>query len=458
LLHNRIIEIIESAEDVLCVGSFIFSDKKIEDALMKAAEHGVRVYLLSAYEIRFNQASTRDSVYMQKMLEETKKTLNRLAGNVLVRTSEHLHAKMVISDPQNKDDGKGLLLTPNLTTDALNRNTELGVEVPYNLTKDMYSQFCRGFWLESKHELLEPGQLRAVQDSVVDDLEPPSNLLITDSQTSTLREGLLEQIESSKGDILVSCYGFDPNHSVAKAMVKAAKKGRNVTVLARPRPVPNTMETLLSLAHAGAEIFGHRWLHAKALVTQNDGGYEVTMMTANIEERGLDTGFEMGVRLKGNDAKNLREVLLDWTANFPQSLVLDGKIGELGGKATLWRDGELVEMEIGDKIERNLGEIVAPSIDEMEATKQKNFPTPDDPNKFYRQHVYTWTVVPPMLPKKAKPEKEKHPLPVHRLGKDKYVAIQRKNQLGQAKKLAKEIGAKIVVSEAPKEPTKVTKT
>jgi hypothetical protein len=181
-------------------------------------------------------------------------------------------------------------------------------------------------------------------------------------------------------------------------------------------------------------------------------------MTANIEERGLDTGFEMGVRLKGSDAKNLREILLNWTTNFPQTLVLDGRIGELGNKVKLWRNGELVEMEIGDKYEKNLGEIEAPSIDEMKTAKPRDFPTPASPNMLFRQHVYTWTVVPPRLPKKAKPEKKKHPLPVHRLGKDTYVTIHWKNQLGQARKLAKEIGARIVVSEPPKESKKSTKT
>jgi cardiolipin synthase len=266
-LRKKIIEIIESSNNVLCVASFLFADKEIEDALLRVAEDGIRVYLLSAYELRFDQASAQDSKFMQEMLKQSKESLNRLAGRVLVRTSEHLHTKMVVSDPKDDENGKGLLLTANLTTDALTRNPELGVEVPYNLTREMYAQFCRGFWLESKHELLEPGQLRAVQDSVIEYLEPPANLPVTDSETFTLRESLLDQIESSKGDILVSCYGFNPNHSVAKVLIKAAKKGRQVTVLARPRPVPNTMDALLSLSKAGAKVFGHPWLHAKALVT-----------------------------------------------------------------------------------------------------------------------------------------------------------------------------------------------
>jgi cardiolipin synthase len=451
-LHDRIIEIIRSAEDVLCLSSFLFSDKRTEDALMEVAEYGVRVYLLSAYEIRFGQASAQDSVHLQRMLEESKATLNRLAGRVLVRTAEHLHAKMIISDPKDEENGRGLLLTSNLTTDALTRNPELGVEVPFSLVKDMHSQFCRGFWLESKRELIEPGQLRAVQDSAIDGLESPSDLLVTDSQNHTLREELLGQIESSKGDILISCYGFDPNHPVAKALIEATKKGRNVTVISRPRPVPRTMETLLALANAGASVLGHPWLHAKAVVTQSDDGYEGTLMTANIEERGLDTGFEMGARLTGDDAESLREVLLNWTSAFPQELILDGKIGELGSEIRLWRDGELIDMEIGEKYAKDLGNIVAPSIDEMETVRPSNFPEPNVQNTLYREHVYTWTVLPPRLPKKARPEKEKHPLPVYRHGKKTYVAIQKKNQLKQGRKLAEELNAMIVVSKAPKEP------
>ena len=64
------------------------------------------------------------------MYEQHQDMLNRLGGFALFRSAPHFHAKFVLSDP-GKRDGAGLLLTANLTKEALERNQELAVELTH---------------------------------------------------------------------------------------------------------------------------------------------------------------------------------------------------------------------------------------------------------------------------------------------------------------------------------------
>ena len=84
-------------------------------------------------------------------------------------------------------------------------------------------------------------------------------------------------------------------------MCARARQGVSLTVLARVRP--RAMPALVALAEAGARVLGFKWLHAKALWADSGRGL---VMSANLEKHGLDGSFELGVRLDGERAEELR--------------------------------------------------------------------------------------------------------------------------------------------------------
>ncbi|MEN8217622.1 MAG: phospholipase D-like domain-containing protein [Pseudomonadota bacterium] len=117
-----IITAIDHAQDTVMLMSFLMADEALEDALMNAAKRGVRVYVLLAAENRLEKEPAADAEFDQKVLAQHKTMLDRLAGQVLVRSAPNFHAKLVLIDTQ-----AGFLLTANLTKEALQRNEELAV-------------------------------------------------------------------------------------------------------------------------------------------------------------------------------------------------------------------------------------------------------------------------------------------------------------------------------------------
>ncbi|TOM07229.1 hypothetical protein CGH84_24310, partial [Vibrio parahaemolyticus] len=80
------------------------------------------------------------------------------------------------------------------------------------------------------------------------------------------------------------------------------------------------------MVEAGAKVFGFKWLHAKAIWNEHNHGM---IMSANLQEHGLDTGFELGVLLNGDRAKQLKECLVALSANSTsdiKELVLNSKL------------------------------------------------------------------------------------------------------------------------------------
>ena len=126
LLAQEVISMIDAAKDKVVLVSFLFADRDIEDALLRAFGRGVRVYVLIASEARLGREEP-DGEFDKRVLDEHKSMLNRLAGYVLFRSAAHFHAKAVVIDPEHSP--QGVLLTCNLTKEALERNEEMAVKL-----------------------------------------------------------------------------------------------------------------------------------------------------------------------------------------------------------------------------------------------------------------------------------------------------------------------------------------
>jgi cardiolipin synthase len=396
LLLKEVISLIDNSKEQICLASFLISDMELVDALLKAAGRGIDIYLLTASEAKLASEPAEDNEFEKKTVEEHKKLLDRLAGKVLVRTAHHLHTKFVIVDP-NSNYPHGFILTSNLTTEALIRNPEIGVKISGNEVKDLFHQFCTGFWNESERELLETGKLSVVGEtmrSYVPESFTSSQICYTTSKLSTIQERIIKLINDSQGEIWACAFGFQQDNKIMKALADAANRGRKVTILARPRPHTRSRDALLDVVRYGGNVYGLEWLHAKCVVASVKGSYKAVVMTANIEDKGMNTGFETGIILDEKEAEKLKGLMEHWITRAQYNLVGKVRRRDIQGKVKLWEGDKLVEKSVEPVYERNMGTLQAKKGKDVATAKPKSFPLPSDSTKLYHIHRYTWTALP----------------------------------------------------------------
>lgn len=320
VLLKKIISLIESANDIICISSFIIDDKEIETAIIKAIEDGIEVYILTSHfkflELARAKKTHVDEDVDEESLKQHEKLMNNFAGKAFLRSADHIHSKFIIIDPNSKNGPYGLLLTPNLRTKEVCMNTDIAIYINGQYARDIFYQFCVGFWNESQQELLEPGRLPHKTENpniVIPPLTQVRQTFFTSKTQSNLKKNILNLINKSDGPIKISSYGFDSDNDVVKALLTQLGNGRSVTVFARPRnDKPKTENALITLSKAGAVIYGIMNLHAKTVLVGDESQMKAILMTSNIEHYGLDEGFETGILIEGKKAQYLNDLLLEW--------------------------------------------------------------------------------------------------------------------------------------------------
>jgi cardiolipin synthase A/B len=389
-----IITAINQAQYTVMLVSFLMADTALEDALMNAAKRGVRVYVLLASENKLEKEP--DAEFDKQTLAQHKTMLDRLAGQVLVRSAPYFHAKLVLSDAQTLYP-KGFLLTANLTTDALQRNEELAVALTHSEIQSAFAYLRWAFWEGAEHELIEKQRLSTVKPlQKLDNPEITQDFLATKPDNS-LEPVLKQIINNAKQELIVSSFGWEINHTIVALLLERIRAGLHVTLLARIRP--KTMDTLVNLAQAGAKVFGFRWLHAKALC--NDVG-EAVVMSANLETQSFEHSMEFGVFLPDERATAVKHILQTWQQQAPWQLLPQPILKDLPvGDVTLWRQAQLLKEKMLSTKEVQFGELTANSAEQLD------LPKPPDKNHTAENALayelrYEWQVSAPRLNGKAK--------------------------------------------------------
>jgi len=396
-LTQCIVEMLSSAKSTAILCSFLLADESVENAINDAAERGVRIYLMLACETRLDDDNPDDD-FGKMCLNQHKSMLKRLAGKVMIRSASHYHAKAVLIDAIGPDQSqaKGLLLTANLTSEALERNEELAVFLSRSEIKGIADVFKWALFENAEHQMLDNTNFQSVQP--LGEVEHPSysdSVLSTTSETNSIRDHALKLINEATSQLIISSFGWQEDHQITDAICEKAKEGVNVVILTRIRP--KSMGTLMKLKSAGAKIFGFKWLHAKAI--WNDAN-DAMVMSANLEQHGLDTGFEIGVKLTDNRSSNLKDCLLNFLNKRYSELLLNTMLGKLKGPVKVWDDGNFKDIEIHERITKSLEPIVASCASGLEG--QPKFPRSNWLDLPAQEIEYQWSVKAPSLPKGAK--------------------------------------------------------
>ena len=302
---GRVTGIVDGAREVLVASTFLLANDAVADSLLRASNRGVRCYLLLATEERLRR--DEEAAFEQGACERHVRTLGRLQGSVLVRSADEFHAKAVVSDPMS-DAPRGIIMTANLTEEALGRNQELFVDLTEDEAREAGMVLREALWERATRELAG-GDLRSCRPlgkvgSVATDR------VLQGGSNPQLRERLYRMLDARPKKVVASSFGWDGSHPVVDRLCRLAEGGADVTILARARR-PAAMGALERLRAAGARVAGFSWLHAKAVATES----EAVVMSANIEPRGLEKRFEMGIALGGRRAADIRGALDRWASN-----------------------------------------------------------------------------------------------------------------------------------------------
>lgn len=308
---DRILDLINRAEQIVVISSFLIADKHIEDAIVAQASKGVRVYILTAASMRLQQEVNNEFDEKARGLHVT--MLKRLSEHALIRSSDRIHAKVVLADPGSNP--AGMLLTANLTTDALRRNQELFVDLEKDEVVEANNILRYVFWEQADHEMLGPDRLTDCRPLGKAKPVRTQKILQTTQDHRSIQDEAMRILEDPKS-VTVSSFGWDMDSTVVKKLCDLSKNGTKVTVITRNRK--STIPVMENMKKAGITIIGFKWLHAKAIVSDSS----VMVMSANLDRYGLKDAFELGIRLEGRRAELVSEELQRYIKNPEYEFVL----------------------------------------------------------------------------------------------------------------------------------------
>ena len=328
---GRVAEIIQGADEVAIASSFLLADNRIEHALADAHWGQKRCYVMMAAASRLRQdiGNEFDRMAHDRHIE----TLKGIAGKALVRSSDDFHAKIVLADP-GSDEPRGLFLTANLATEGLERNQELFVELEPDEIREAESVLRWAFWEHSAHELAgdklrdcKPlGKIKPVESKKILQTEPHH----------TIKRKIMEILDGRPKKIIVASFGWDAGHAVVEKLCGLSRQGTSVTVLTRSGR-KSTYAALVKMKRANIRILGFSWFHAKAIISDS----HTLVMSANIGERGLEKGFELGLTLEGERAEKVKKTVSGWIDNYQYEFEAGGPAirGPPGTPAASGADG-----------------------------------------------------------------------------------------------------------------------
>ena len=301
-----------AAKETAVISSFLLSRETLIDAAEFAHGRGARTYWLTCdarLAQMFDESTSAQRIKQDMALYQE---FGLLAEAAVVRIGS-FHAKFLLVDPTTPNR-KGWLTSANLVSAACDQNVEFVAELTGREIALLYQVTRYAFWHEANTEVMADGSLKSVPCPVQFPLPPKDAELLwtVGTKAHSLREAAFELVDSAKSSLTLCGYTWQQNHPLLMKVAKKAREGVDVRIFVREANEAKRHPTkvLNTLLEAGAKIYSVPGLHAKFLLNETDG----LMGTANFAAKGLDDGFEVGLRLRDERLEQARAAL-GWMQN-----------------------------------------------------------------------------------------------------------------------------------------------
>ncbi|MBD3192833.1 MAG: hypothetical protein GF308_19495 [Candidatus Heimdallarchaeota archaeon] len=424
--RDLLLNSIKNAKQTIMLSSFIISDEELINELINAADRKVRIYLLFSTNVQLEKEFREDPTdFDKKTLNFHRDFLDRIKSKALVRSGNNLHAKFMIIDYGTANQ-KGFISTANFTKEALLRNRELGIKLDNNedITKLFYI-FQSGFWEESDQQLSSdvwnPAEKRNLQK-----IDYNQRLFPTLKGNKTLKQNLIKLINETQGQLIASSYLFYLDNEVSQKIVSESLN-RDVIILMRPKE--KNRDFAKKVLENGGKVFAFDYIHAKFLFAPDND--RAIIMTANFDDKGLETGYEIGIDLNKEECIELLKITKNWIDNAEYLLENLTNIQNCkNGFIKFWDNMDLKQFEITEEqIEEE--KIKIKDLRELKKYRNERF----KPKKIYDSIIPKKIILRrichlPTLPEKATKVKEnpfKYPLYKHK--NKRFLVLKKQNQI-----------------------------
>jgi len=345
VMFSKIIKAVDSAKEFVCLQSFLIQDTAIIDALIKAInDRKVKVFVLSSAEARLKETIEEEQDFIKSNYIQLLDS--KFKNHFVHRSADNFHAKFILIDPTTKS--KGFICTNNFTENGFTKNSELAVELNKEQCKELFKVFVFHFWEHSTDEQTATNEFAKVRPLHKFSLPKLESIFLTspNDKISSLNKSLLAAVLKSKQTISLSTFSLDKNTELVKAVIAKAKQSISVTLFCRPIE-KQFNEHLKDLLEAGVQIYFHPFTHAKSIIIDGKVGF---VFTANLITNGLESGFEVGVKLNAEQTIDLVTIHQSWQNNFPNKAVNAANIKDINEIGS-FKDGKLITkvLDVGEK-------------------------------------------------------------------------------------------------------------
>ncbi|TCC92404.1 phosphatidylserine/phosphatidylglycerophosphate/cardiolipin synthase family protein [Pedobacter frigiditerrae] len=306
-LKEEILKLIDQAERVIKVCSFIITDREVFQVLLeKVKSRRIAVFVLT----QLDPTKLKNTMAMANHVTDEELSENPAHTHLYhikalfdqgahVRAATTAHAKFLLIDRK-----MGLLMSANLTTPSLNLNTESGIYVDNDTVAELDRLFdiifqhgtrYRQYFTASKSKAFVVSNNEHVSTDYLL-INPSGRLRYTYEQhTHHLYETMLEYVNQATEYVYISTYsivGLEKLPAFTRAVEAAVSRGVSISIFCRGMNYRSDhLKNTLLLAQLGCKVYGDVYNHSKGIINENTG----MIFTANIDgNHGLINGLEVG--------------------------------------------------------------------------------------------------------------------------------------------------------------------
>lgn len=298
ILKDKISNLIINAKETIFICSFLINDNEIVTHLIEKALKGVTIYILTASEAVINKSNNEDYTRHDEHVALLKKLSSEY--RILVRTG-NIHAKFIIIDA-HRVFIKGLLSTSNFNKEPLSRDGEVGIMLDKTSATSLANLFIKTFWEKSENELARNGKSlnNVTPKTTAIDLDGSNTLFTFDDEYNSIKENVIQKIKNAQKSIYITSFNYDYK-DIEDILLAKAKNGLNIQIIGRPKKILKSNLYNILKDYENVAFYIHEQIHAKLLICDNSA----LLLTANFEEKGMDTGVEAGVEISSVEAKKV---------------------------------------------------------------------------------------------------------------------------------------------------------